>query len=82
MIDVEFFPFDIQSCYIKFSSWTYDLTHMFLTHPNAKHGEDFIQAGIDYKNYKESDEWDLMYIVAKLNTEQGTTIKKIYYPGF
>ncbi len=53
---------------------------MFLTHPNAKHGEDFIEAGMDYKNYKESDEWDLMYIVAKLNTEQNMS-KKIYYPG-
>lgn len=23
-IDVEYFPFDIQSCIIKFSSWTYE----------------------------------------------------------
>ena len=23
-IDVEFFPFDMQTCFLKFGSWTYD----------------------------------------------------------
>ena len=23
-VDVEFYPFDQQTCYLKFSSWTYD----------------------------------------------------------
>jgi hypothetical protein len=69
-IDVEFFPFDEQSCFIKFASWTYDSDHLTITHVKAKEGESIVPNSIDRNDYAESDEWDIMDIVAQLNREQ------------
>ena len=33
-IDIEYFPFDIQNCYLKFGSWTYDGSLINLEHVN------------------------------------------------
>ena len=35
-IDVEFFPFDEQNCFMKFGSWTYDGYMVDLRHINQR----------------------------------------------
>lgn len=81
LIDVEHFPFDIQSCHIALSSWTYDLNHVFLTHIKAKKGELFIEDGFDVKNCSESDEWDIVDVAAILTTEPANFIKDDFFPN-
>ncbi len=47
-IDVSYFPFDEQTCDIKFSSWTYDATFLDL------------QIGLnDTSAFQENGEWEL-----------------------
>ena len=50
-IDVARFPFDIQSCTIAFSSWTYDKQMLDL--------QFFEKDGIDLEQYRENSEWKL-----------------------
>jgi nicotinic acetylcholine receptor len=60
-INVEFFPFDVQHCTMKFGSWTYDGFQVDLVHLNQKSTEsDEIPIGIDLKDYYRSVEWDIM----------------------
>lgn len=69
MIDVEYFPFDQQNCFIKFSSWTYDSNHLHLSHLKAKEGKNLIlEDGIDTSGYVESDEWDIMSLAAMMSS--------------
>ena len=37
-IDIEYYPFDIQNCYFKFGSWTYDETNIILRNKSS-HGQ-------------------------------------------
>ncbi|KAK3726643.1 hypothetical protein QZH41_012274 [Actinostola sp. cb2023] len=48
-IDVTFFPFDIQTCSLKFGSWTYEINDLDMTPENASMTSMYI----------ESAEWDL-----------------------
>ena len=41
-IDVEFFPFDEQTCTIKIGSWTYDGSSVNLLHKMLPHGHDHL----------------------------------------
>ncbi|XP_071451529.1 neuronal acetylcholine receptor subunit alpha-10-like isoform X1 [Hetaerina americana] len=50
-INVEYFPFDVQSCYLKWSSWTYDGYQLDL----LKQTEDG-----DTSNYQPNGEFDLI----------------------
>ncbi|KAL8602749.1 hypothetical protein ACOMHN_053150 [Nucella lapillus] len=70
IIDVEFFPFDVQSCKMKFGSWTYDGDQVDLVHicePFAKTG-DTIRKGIDLRGFYPSVEWDILEVEAQKNT--------------
>ena len=81
-IDVEFFPFDIQSCFIKFSSWTYDYRNIVLTHRRAKKGSYFVKKGIEFNSCLESDEWDIVDTAAKLSVEPPEEeTRENFYPG-
>ena len=53
-IDVEFFPFDKQTCDLRFGSWTYDQQQMNFTYydPNERR--------ITIKDYVVSGSWDLL----------------------
>ena len=69
-IDVEFFPFDEQTCSMKFSSWTYDGSHLDLKHkdqPDDLDGEVDIQTAIDMTDYYRSFIWDVMSVPARRN---------------
>ena len=50
-INVEWFPFDEQSCDMKFGSWTYDGSKLNLTSRADT---------IDIETYQESGEWILL----------------------
>ncbi|XP_013406862.1 acetylcholine receptor subunit alpha-like 1 [Lingula anatina] len=67
-INVEFFPFDEQTCTMKFGSWTYDGLQVDLKHicELDGHREEFSTGyGIDLKDYSRSVEWDLLDVPAK-----------------
>lgn len=75
IIDVEFFPFDIQKCKLKFGSWTYDGNQVDLRHicANDSHNNDNktinyrIENGIDLLNFSSSVEWDILEVTAVKN---------------
>ncbi|CAB0009195.1 unnamed protein product [Nesidiocoris tenuis] len=66
-IDVEYFPFDEQTCFMKFGSWTYDGYHVDLRHLAQTPGSDTIDVGIDLQDYYLSVEWDIMKVPAVRN---------------
>ncbi|XP_071403658.1 neuronal acetylcholine receptor subunit alpha-2-like, partial [Centroberyx affinis] len=68
-IDVTFFPFDQQSCKMKFGSWTYD---------RAKIDLEPIEDAVDLKNYWESGEWAIVDAVGTYNTKKYDCCHEIY----
>ncbi|KAL5004073.1 hypothetical protein ScPMuIL_017529 [Solemya velum] len=72
-IDVEYFPFDMQECFMKFSSWTYDGLEIDLRHvcdergiPDATNVDEMmILGGIDLKDFYPSVEWDVINVTAR-----------------
>ena len=69
-INMEFFPFDQQECFMKFGSWTYDLKEVDLQHLCADQGVMdskgvmVIPRGIDLKDYYLNVEWDIINVTA------------------
>lgn len=68
-IEVEFFPFDIQLCSMRFASWTYDGSQVDLLHECSvdSHTNEVIQNGIDLRGFYESGEWDVLEVTAEKN---------------
>lgn len=70
-INVEYFPFDMQECFIKISSWTYDGAELDLQHVCDSQAiyigdnQKFILNGIDIKDYIPNVEWDIINVTAK-----------------
>lgn len=64
-IDVEFFPFDEQTCYMKFGSWTYDGYTVDLKHKDQVGNETLIPYGMDLSEFYLSVEWDVMSVPAR-----------------
>merc|ERR550539_1578176 len=71
-IDVEFFPFDEQKCFMKFGSWTYDGYMVDLRHLSQKGNNNNVKLGMDLQEYYISTEWDVMSVPAIRNEK--------YYP--
>ncbi|CAB4068461.1 CHRNN [Lepeophtheirus salmonis] len=46
-IDVEFFPFDKQTCFLKFGSWSFDGFQVDLVHINSQPDNDTVSYGMD-----------------------------------
>ncbi|CAL1536350.1 unnamed protein product [Lymnaea stagnalis] len=72
-IDVEYFPFDIQECFLKISSWTYhghelDLQHLCKGIMSHEEDQDraniIIPRGIDLTDYYKNVEWDVLNVTA------------------
>lgn len=65
-IDVEFFPFDEQTCTIKIGSWTYHEYAVRIIHSSMpwdiKDDEEVIEDGINLDDYYKSSEWDLLEV--------------------
>ncbi|XP_077441713.1 neuronal acetylcholine receptor subunit alpha-4-like [Vanacampus margaritifer] len=68
-IDVTFFPFDQQSCKMKFGSWTYDRAKIDLIS---------MAGDVDQMDYWESGEWVIMNAVGKYNTKKYECCTEIY----
>uniref|UniRef100_A0A3Q3NA34 Neuronal acetylcholine receptor subunit alpha-2-like n=1 Tax=Mastacembelus armatus TaxID=205130 RepID=A0A3Q3NA34_9TELE len=68
-IDVTFFPFDQQSCKMKFGSWTYD---------RAKIDLEPFEDTVDLKDYWESGEWAIVNAVGTYNTKKYDCCHEIY----
>ncbi|XP_053405080.1 neuronal acetylcholine receptor subunit alpha-7-like [Mercenaria mercenaria] len=52
-VDVTYFPFDMQTCRMKFGSWTYDGFQVDITNRTEE---------VDLSNYVNNGEWELMSI--------------------
>lgn len=68
-IDVEYFPFDEQSCYMKFGSWTYNGAQVDLKHMEQEAGINIVAVGIDLTDFYLSVEWDILEVPASRNEE-------------
>ena len=87
-MDVEFFPFDIQRCSMKFGSWSYDGVAVDLQHIEFKPTHDkvvdkvkelvVIENGIDLVDFYRSTEWDLLAIPAQKNVKRYTCCIETY----
>ncbi|KAG5315505.1 ACH1 protein, partial [Acromyrmex insinuator] len=69
-IDVEYFPFDEQTCMMKFGSWTYDGFQVDLRHidegknGNVKNSNGVVDIGFDLTEFYTSVEWDILEVPA------------------
>ncbi|XP_058792854.1 acetylcholine receptor subunit alpha-like 1 isoform X2 [Phymastichus coffea] len=66
-IDVEYFPFDHQTCFMKFGSWTYDGYTVDLRHMLQSEDSNKIEVAIDLTDYYISVEWDILKVPAVRN---------------
>lgn len=69
-INVEFFPFDMQECFMKFGSWTYDGHEVDLRHVRESKGvadghQTVIPHGVDLCEYYPNVEWDIINVTAR-----------------
>ena len=62
IIDVEYFPFDLQTCKMKFGTWTYDGNQIDLIHICAENesSSTFIGNGISFVDFYPNVEWDVL----------------------
>jgi len=63
-IDVEYFPFDEQTCILKFGSWTYDGFKVDLRHIDEVEGSNRVEMGVDLSEFYMSVEWDILEVPA------------------
>ena len=63
-INVKAFPFDVQTCFLKFGSWAYDGSKVDLLFKNGLQ-----EANMSLSDYQESNVWDILDVKAKRNVE-------------
>ncbi|XP_077290481.1 acetylcholine receptor subunit beta-like 2 isoform X2 [Arctopsyche grandis] len=68
-INVEYFPFDEQTCFMKFGSWTYNGIQVDLKHMDQTPGSNLVHVGIDLSEFYLSVEWDILEVPATRNEE-------------
>ncbi|KAL0271753.1 UNVERIFIED_CONTAM: hypothetical protein PYX00_008750 [Menopon gallinae] len=77
-IDVEYFPFDEQTCVMKFGSWTYDGFQVDLRHIDEVKGSNVVKVGIDLSEFYTSVEWDILEVPAVRNEKFYTCCDEPY----
>ncbi|XP_019871585.1 acetylcholine receptor subunit alpha-like isoform X2 [Aethina tumida] len=77
-IDVEYFPFDEQTCVMKFGSWTYDGFQVDLRHLDEIKGANTVEIGIDLTEFYTSVEWDILEVPAIRNEKFYTCCDEPY----
>ncbi|KAG9509157.1 Acetylcholine receptor subunit beta-like 2, partial [Fragariocoptes setiger] len=65
-IDVEYFPFDVQSCLMRFGSWTYAGDEVEIQH---KENKTRVPVGIDLSEFYKNVEWDIIEVPAQYNEQ-------------
>ncbi|XP_017794848.1 PREDICTED: acetylcholine receptor subunit alpha-like isoform X1 [Habropoda laboriosa] len=77
-IDVEYFPFDEQTCVMKFGSWTYDGIQVDLRHIDEIRGSNVVDIGVDLSEFYTSVEWDILEVPAVRNEKFYTCCEEPY----
>ena len=82
-IDVEYFPFDMQDCVLKFGSWSYDglqvdVKHFWHERLATTDETALVDPGMDLQAYYVSVEWDLMSASARKNIKYYPCCKEPY----
>ncbi|CAK9815569.1 Acetylcholine receptor subunit alpha-like [Anthophora quadrimaculata] len=77
-IDVEYFPFDEQTCVMKFGSWTYDGFQVDLRHIDEIRGSNVVDIGVDLTEFYTSVEWDILEVPAVRNEKFYTCCDEPY----
>ncbi|XP_059217653.1 acetylcholine receptor subunit alpha-like [Stomoxys calcitrans] len=77
-IDVEYFPFDEQTCVLKFGSWTYDGFKVDLRHMDEQQGSNVVDVGVDLSEFYMSVEWDILEVPAVRNEKFYTCCDEPY----
>ncbi|XP_065362718.1 acetylcholine receptor subunit alpha-like [Calliphora vicina] len=77
-IDVEYFPFDEQTCVMKFGSWTYDGFQVDLRHIDELNGTNIVEVGVDLSEFYTSVEWDILEVPAVRNEKFYTCCDEPY----
>ncbi|XP_058789144.1 acetylcholine receptor subunit alpha-like isoform X2 [Phymastichus coffea] len=77
-IDVEYFPFDEQTCVMKFGSWTYDGFQVDLRHIDEVQGSNVVDIGVDLSEFYTSVEWDILEVPAVRNEKFYTCCDEPY----
>lgn len=80
--EIKHYPFDIQTCEIKYISWTYDANKLMLNLkdiPQSEIGEDGnYTIGMDLSDYTPSAEWDILSFPAQLKSKFYKNYKEPY----
>nr|CAI54098.1 nicotinic acetylcholine receptor, alpha3 subunit [Bemisia tabaci] len=77
-VDVEYFPFDEQTCVMKFGSWTYDGFQVDLRHIDEVFGSNVVNIGVDLSEFYTSVEWDILEVPAVRNEKFYTCCDEPY----
>ncbi|XP_045493914.1 acetylcholine receptor subunit alpha-like isoform X2 [Colias croceus] len=77
-IDVEFFPYDVQTCVLKLGSWTYDGFKVDLRHMDEQAGSNIVSVGVDLSEFYMSVEWDILEVPAVRNEKFYTCCDEPY----
>jgi nicotinic acetylcholine receptor len=77
-MDVEYFPFDEQTCVMKFGSWTYDGFQVDLRHQEEEKGSNVVHIGVDLSEFYMSVEWDILAVPAMRNVKFYTCCDEPY----
>ncbi|XP_055679483.1 acetylcholine receptor subunit alpha-like isoform X1 [Lutzomyia longipalpis] len=77
-IDVEYFPYDVQTCVLKLGSWTYDGFKVDLRHMDEQSGSNIVDVGVDLSEFYMSVEWDILEVPAVRNEKFYTCCDEPY----
>ena len=71
IFNLTYFPYDQQTCKLKFGSWAYDSTEIYLN--------EGINNSIDLDNYQEHEEWTLTDYYTKKNSIKYSCCENYYH---
>ncbi|CAF1049531.1 unnamed protein product [Adineta ricciae] len=84
-INVQYFPFDEQSCSLKFGSWTHDGNQVNLSHivyenlEMARNLDNYRPQGVFFRDYYPNGEWDIIRAPAVRNQKKYSCCSQPYY---